>query len=162
MWCGPGSPAGWPPATRLAIDVMSASVVVAPSEGDDPGDDQQHRQDESPQQPAHGSHLSVGSEHGAASDAAARSRQPAPAGLPRPHPAGTTRSGRGREGARAAEQHGQEQRAGGSRVETVFPDAAAGDVFDANAVDPSTRGQAARGGYAQGGDLAESLAAFWG
>src|SRR5215470_970829 len=30
-----------------------------------------------------------------------------------------------------------ELRAGGSRVETVFPDGGAGDVFDANALDPS-------------------------
>ena len=43
-----------------------------------------------------------------------------------------------------------ELRAGGSSVETVFPDSGAGDVFDANALDPSTRPQAARGGYEQG------------
>jgi NTE family protein len=54
-----------------------------------------------------------------------------------------------------------ELRAGGSRVQTVFPDGGAGDVFDANALDPSTRPQAARGGYGQGRALAESLAAFW-
>lgn len=54
-----------------------------------------------------------------------------------------------------------ELRAGGSRVETVFPDAGAGDVFDANALDPSTRRQAARGGYEQGRVLAEPLAEFW-
>jgi NTE family protein len=54
-----------------------------------------------------------------------------------------------------------ELRAGGSRVETVFPDSGAGDVFDANALDPSTRPQAARGGYAQGRALAELLAEFW-
>ena len=54
-----------------------------------------------------------------------------------------------------------ELRAGGSRVETVFPDGGAGDVFDANALDPSTRPQAARGGYDQGRALAESLADFW-
>lgn len=54
-----------------------------------------------------------------------------------------------------------ELRAGGSTVETVFPDARAGDVFNANAVDPSTRPQAARGGYDQGRALAGSLAAFW-
>src|SRR6476469_7473976 len=36
-----------------------------------------------------------------------------------------------------------ELRAGGSRVETVFPDSAMGDLFDANALDPSTRLQAA-------------------
>jgi NTE family protein len=54
-----------------------------------------------------------------------------------------------------------ELRAGGSRVETVFPDPGAGDVFDANALDPSTRLQAARGGYDQGRGLAELLAEMW-
>jgi NTE family protein len=54
-----------------------------------------------------------------------------------------------------------ELRAGGSRVETVFPDGGAGDVFNANASDPSTRPQAARGGYDQGRALAEPLAEFW-
>lgn len=54
-----------------------------------------------------------------------------------------------------------ELRACGSRVETVFPDSGAGDVFDANALDPSTRRRAARGGYDQGRDLAVSLAEFW-
>jgi len=54
-----------------------------------------------------------------------------------------------------------ELRAGGSRVETVFPDGGAGDVFDANALDPSTRLQAARGGYDQGRALAGLLAKFW-
>jgi NTE family protein len=54
-----------------------------------------------------------------------------------------------------------ELRAGGSRVETVFPDARAGDVFDANALDPSTRLRAARGGYDQGRALAELLGRFW-
>ena len=54
-----------------------------------------------------------------------------------------------------------ELRAGGSKVETVFPDGGAGDVFDANALDPSTRRQAARGGYDQGRALAERLAEIW-
>jgi NTE family protein len=54
-----------------------------------------------------------------------------------------------------------ELRAGGSEVETVFPDAGAGDVFNANALDPSTRQPAARGGYNQGRDLAVQLAVFW-
>jgi NTE family protein len=54
-----------------------------------------------------------------------------------------------------------ELRASGSRVETVFPDGGAGDVFDANALDPSTRLQAARGGYDQGRGLAELLADIW-
>ena len=55
----------------------------------------------------------------------------------------------------------EDLRAGGSRVETVFPDARAGDVFDANALDPATRLQAARGGHDQGLALAEHLATFW-
>ncbi|GAA2747204.1 patatin-like phospholipase family protein [Terrabacter aerolatus] len=55
-----------------------------------------------------------------------------------------------------------ELRSGGSTVETVFPDAGAGDVFGANALDPSTRLPAARGGHAQGRALAASLAGFWG
>jgi NTE family protein len=54
-----------------------------------------------------------------------------------------------------------ELRAGGSRVETVFPDGGAGDVFDASALDPSTRLPAARGGYDQGRARAELLAEFW-
>ncbi|WP_430335144.1 patatin-like phospholipase family protein [Rhodococcus sp. ACT016] len=54
-----------------------------------------------------------------------------------------------------------ELRAGGSRVETVFPDGGAGDVFDANALDPSTRLQAARGGYDQGLALTKSVAEIW-
>lgn len=54
-----------------------------------------------------------------------------------------------------------ELRAGGSSVESVFPDGGAGDVFDANALDPSTRQQAARGGYDQGQDLADRVAALW-
>jgi NTE family protein len=52
-------------------------------------------------------------------------------------------------------------RAGGSRVETVFPAASAGDVFNANALDPATRLPAARGGYEQGTVCAEQLAEFW-
>ncbi|HET7800454.1 MAG TPA: patatin-like phospholipase family protein [Humibacillus xanthopallidus] len=54
-----------------------------------------------------------------------------------------------------------ELRAGGSQVETVFPDAGAGDVFDANALDPSTRPQAARGGYEQARVLTDRLADIW-
>jgi NTE family protein len=54
-----------------------------------------------------------------------------------------------------------ELRAGGSTVQTVFPDAGAGDVFDANAMDPSTRLQAARGGYDQGRALTAQLTEFW-
>ncbi|SIN76948.1 patatin-like phospholipase family protein [Agromyces cerinus] len=54
-----------------------------------------------------------------------------------------------------------ELRAGGSEVETVFPDAGAGDVFNANALDPATRLPAARGGHDQGLALAARLADFW-
>ena len=54
-----------------------------------------------------------------------------------------------------------ELRAAGSRVATVLPDGGAGDVFNARAMDPSTRPQAARGGYDQGRTLAEKLTEFW-
>ncbi len=54
-----------------------------------------------------------------------------------------------------------ELRAAGSRVETVFPDAGAGDVFNANALDPSIRQQAARGGYEQGRALATVVGELW-
>ncbi|GAA4351751.1 patatin-like phospholipase family protein [Microbacterium rhizosphaerae] len=50
---------------------------------------------------------------------------------------------------------------GGSVVETVFPDASTRDLFDANALDPATRLQAAHGGYEQGHALAPQLADFW-
>jgi NTE family protein len=54
-----------------------------------------------------------------------------------------------------------ELRAGGSTVETVFPDDRAGDVFNADALDPSTRLPAARGGFEQGRDLAPRIAEIW-
>ncbi|MEW1954383.1 patatin-like phospholipase family protein [Terrabacter sp. NPDC080008] len=54
-----------------------------------------------------------------------------------------------------------ELRAAGSSVRAVFPDAEAGEGFDANALDPATRPPAARGGYAQGRALAEELSDFW-
>jgi NTE family protein len=54
-----------------------------------------------------------------------------------------------------------ELRAGGSEVQTLFPDGGAGDVFNANALDPSTRPQAARGGYEQGRASAELVAELW-
>ena len=54
-----------------------------------------------------------------------------------------------------------ELRVGGSRVEIVFPDGGAGDAFDADALNPSTRLQAARGGYDQGRSLAEPIARLW-
>ncbi|WP_188435336.1 patatin-like phospholipase family protein [Microbacterium murale] len=53
-----------------------------------------------------------------------------------------------------------ELRAAGSTVETVFPDAGSGDVFNANALDPSTRPPAARGGYVQGRAMAGQLGEF--
>lgn len=55
-----------------------------------------------------------------------------------------------------------ELRADGALVETVFPGAEAGDVFNASAVDPATRPQAARAGYEQGRALAGRIATLWG
>jgi NTE family protein len=55
-----------------------------------------------------------------------------------------------------------ELRAGGSRVETVFPDLSFEQVFGANAMDPSLRAPAARAGQDQGRALAEQLTEFWG
>jgi NTE family protein len=54
-----------------------------------------------------------------------------------------------------------ELREAGSSVETVFPDAGAGDVFNAHALHPSTRQPAARGGHDQGRELARHLSEFW-
>jgi NTE family protein len=54
-----------------------------------------------------------------------------------------------------------ELRAGGSRVETVFPDSAAGHMFGANAMDLSLRPPAARAGYSQGRAFAELVAEIW-
>jgi NTE family protein len=55
-----------------------------------------------------------------------------------------------------------ELRAGGSRVETVFPDLSFERVFGANAMDPSLRAPAARAGQDQGRALAEQLTELWG
>jgi NTE family protein len=52
-------------------------------------------------------------------------------------------------------------RAGGSKVETVFPDSGSEQLFGANAMDPSLRPQAARAGYELGKVLAGRLAVFW-
>ena len=52
-------------------------------------------------------------------------------------------------------------RAGGSRVETVFPDSSSEHMFGARAMDPSLRPPAARAGYDQGKALAGSLAELW-
>ena len=54
-----------------------------------------------------------------------------------------------------------ELRAGGSRVETIFPDSDSEHLFGANAMDPSLRPPAARAGYDQGRALAEQLTEFW-
>ena len=55
-----------------------------------------------------------------------------------------------------------ELRAGGSRVETILPDAASLDAFGSNMMDLSTRPPAARAGYDQGKALAGQLSEFWG
>jgi NTE family protein len=54
-----------------------------------------------------------------------------------------------------------ELRAGGSRVETIFPDSNSEHMFGANAMDLSLRPPAARAGYNQGRALAEQLTEFW-
>jgi NTE family protein len=54
-----------------------------------------------------------------------------------------------------------ELRAGGSRVETVFPDSNSRNAFGDNLMDPSTRPPAARAGYNQGRALAGQLTEFW-
>ncbi len=54
-----------------------------------------------------------------------------------------------------------ELRAGGSRVETIFPDGSSEHLFGANAMDPSLRPPAARAGHDQGSALAERLTEFW-
>ncbi len=54
-----------------------------------------------------------------------------------------------------------ELRAGGSNVETIFPDGNSRSAFGDNMMDPSTRPPAARAGYAQGRALAGQLAGFW-
>ncbi len=54
-----------------------------------------------------------------------------------------------------------ELRAAGARVETVFPDESAEQLFGANAMDLSLRPAAARAGHDQGLALAEPLAEVW-
>ncbi|WP_336855284.1 patatin-like phospholipase family protein [Sinomonas albida] len=54
-----------------------------------------------------------------------------------------------------------ELRAGGSRVETIFPDSSSERLFGANAMDLSLRPAAARAGYDQGKALAGRLTEFW-
>jgi NTE family protein len=54
-----------------------------------------------------------------------------------------------------------ELRAGGSRVETIFPDRNSEHMFGANAMDVSLRPPAAQAGYHQGRAFAEQLSEFW-
>src|SRR6478672_8826548 len=54
-----------------------------------------------------------------------------------------------------------ELRAGGSRVETIFPDSSSEHMFGANAMNLSLRPPAARAGYDQGRALAKQLTEFW-
>jgi NTE family protein len=54
-----------------------------------------------------------------------------------------------------------ELRAGGSRVESIFPDSNSRDAFGGDMMDPSSRPPSARAGYNQGGALAEQLTEFW-
>ena len=57
--------------------------------------------------------------------------------------------------------HVEQLRAGGSRVETIFPDTDSRGAFGDNVMDPSTRPPAARAGYDQGRALAAQLTEFW-
>jgi NTE family protein len=54
-----------------------------------------------------------------------------------------------------------ELRAGGSTVETIFPDRESRDAFGVNMMDPSTRPRAARAGFEQGRLRADQLTEFW-
>lgn len=54
-----------------------------------------------------------------------------------------------------------ELRAGGSRVETIFPDSDSLEAFGGDLMDPSTRMPAARAGYGQGRARAGRLTEFW-
>ena len=54
-----------------------------------------------------------------------------------------------------------ELRAGGSNVETIFPDGHSLNAFGASMMDPSTRPPAARAGYGQGRARAGQLTEFW-
>ena len=55
----------------------------------------------------------------------------------------------------------EELRAGGSVVETIFPETETEHMFGANAMDPSLRPAAAQAGYKQGKVVAGRLAEFW-
>jgi NTE family protein len=54
-----------------------------------------------------------------------------------------------------------ELRAGGSRVETILPDAGSREAFGDNMMSPATRPPAARAGHRQGLRLAEKFPGFW-
>ncbi|CAM3714236.1 patatin-like phospholipase family protein [Smaragdicoccus niigatensis] len=54
-----------------------------------------------------------------------------------------------------------ELRAGGSRVETIFPDSDSEHMFGVNAMDLSLRAAAAQAGHDQGRARAEELTEFW-
>jgi NTE family protein len=56
----------------------------------------------------------------------------------------------------------EELRAGGSRVETIFPNSASEHLFGVNGMDLSLRPAAAQAGYDQGRVLADELGEFWG
>ncbi|WP_431277116.1 patatin-like phospholipase family protein [Leifsonia poae] len=55
----------------------------------------------------------------------------------------------------------EQLRAHGSMVETIFPDAAAGDAFGGNMMNLAARPPAARAGFEQGKARAVHLAEFW-
>ncbi|SDJ75011.1 NTE family protein [Nocardioides sp. YR527] len=55
----------------------------------------------------------------------------------------------------------EELRAGGSRVETILPDADSLEAFGENMMDLSTRPAAARAGHRQGQGVAARLSGFW-
>jgi len=54
-----------------------------------------------------------------------------------------------------------ELRAGGSRVETIFPDSTSLDALGLDLMDLSRRAPSARAGYDQGRARAEQLKEFW-
>ncbi len=56
----------------------------------------------------------------------------------------------------------EDLRAGGSRVETIFPDERAQGAFGGDMMDLSRRAPSARAGYDQGKGLAGALGGFWG
>jgi NTE family protein len=55
----------------------------------------------------------------------------------------------------------EELRANGSRVETVFPDAASEHMFGSNAMNPALRPPAARAGFELGTAVADRLGELW-